>query len=108
MGDDISKSVYLSSLQDRNETLFYRVLIDNIQKLAPYVYTPMVGKVCQVYGSSIFRRPRGMYFSTLDKNQMAAMVHNWPNDDVQVVVITDGSRILGLGDLGVFYPNSAH
>eukprot|EP01138_Halocafeteria_seosinensis_P008287 gb/GECG01008468.1/.p1 GENE.gb/GECG01008468.1/~~gb/GECG01008468.1/.p1 ORF type:complete len:638 (+),score=60.72 gb/GECG01008468.1/:1-1914(+) len=100
MEDDISKSVYLSSLQDRNETLFYRVLIDNIEKLAPYVYTPTVGKVCEVYGSTIFRRPRGMYFSSLDKNQMAAMVHNWPNDDVQVVVITDGSRILGLGDLG--------
>ena len=91
--------MYLSDLQDRNETLFYRVLIDNLEQLAPYVYTPTVGQVCLRFGS-YFRRARGMYFSAADRGLMATMMHNWPQDEVEVVVVTDGSRILGLGDLG--------
>ena len=94
------KNVYLRELQDRNETLFHRILIDNIKDLAPIVYTPTVGLACQQFGSS-FRRPRGMYFNAFDAGDMGAMVYNWAQDDVRVIVVTDGGRILGLGDLGV-------
>lgn len=97
---DVDKHLYLQGLHDRNETLFYRALLDNIEEMAPIVYTPTVGKVCQSFGN-LFRRTRGMYFSSQDRGHMASMVYNWPHDDVQVIVVTDGSRILGLGDLGV-------
>lgn len=96
---DIAKALMLSELQDRNESLYHRVLVEHTQELLGIVYTPTVGRVCQEYGSQ-FTKPRGMYFSANDKNHMQAMVHNWPAKDVQVVVVTDGSRILGLGDLG--------
>jgi malic enzyme len=97
--DPMEQSVYLAGLQDRNETLFYRALVENIEELAPIVYTPVVGQVCQRFGQA-FRRPRGMFVSSKDRGSVAAMMYNWPHDDVQIVVITDGSRILGLGDLG--------
>ena len=97
--DALEKSAYLSDLQDRNETLFFRVLMDNLEALAPFVYTPTVGQVCLRFGS-YFRRARGMYFSSGDRGLFSSMVHNWPLDEVEVVVVTDGSRILGLGDLG--------
>jgi len=97
--DDIHKNLLLRELLDRNETLFHRVLVENIKELAPIIYTPTVGRVCLEFGSQ-YRRPRGMYFSMFDRGHMQAMVHNWPGKDVQVVVVTDGSRILGLGDLG--------
>ncbi|KAL0397869.1 UNVERIFIED_CONTAM: NAD-dependent malic enzyme isoform, mitochondrial [Sesamum calycinum] len=87
-------------LHDRNETLYYRVLIDNIKDFAPIIYTPTVGLVCQNY-SGLFRRPRGMYFSAKDKGEMMSMIYNWPSQQVDMIVLTDGSRILGLGDLGV-------
>ena len=96
---DIRKYVYLRDLQDRNETLFHRVLLDNIEELAPIVYTPTVGQACLEFGSS-FRRSRGMYFSHYDEGDMASMMYNWPGRDVHVAVITDGGRVLGLGDLG--------
>eukprot|EP00938_MAST-03A_sp_MAST-3A-sp1_P002877 g2877.t1 len=96
---DIRKHGYLRELLDRNETLFHRVLIDNIEELAPIIYTPTVGEACIKFGES-FRDPRGMYFNYHDRGDMAAMMYNWPHADVHVIVVTDGSRILGLGDLG--------
>ncbi|KAJ8538565.1 hypothetical protein K7X08_027786 [Anisodus acutangulus] len=96
----LAKWRILNRLHDRNETLYYKVLIDNIEEYAPIVYTPTVGLVCQKY-SGLFRRPRGMYFSAADRGEMMSMVYNWPADQVDMIVVTDGSRILGLGDLGV-------
>jgi malate dehydrogenase (decarboxylating) len=96
----LAKWRILNRLHDRNETLYYRVLIDNIKDFAPIIYTPTVGLVCQNYGG-LFRRPRGMYFSAKDKGEMMSMIYNWPAQHVDLVVVTDGSRILGLGDLGV-------
>ncbi|KAL6494031.1 hypothetical protein OROGR_031940 [Orobanche gracilis] len=78
----------------------HKVLIDNIKNFAPIIYTPTVGLVCQNY-SGLFRRPRGMYFSAKDKGEMMSMIYNWPAQQVDMIVVTDGSRILGLGDLGV-------
>lgn len=96
----LAKWRILNRLHDRNETLYYRVLIDNIKNFAPIIYTPTVGLVCQNY-SGLFRRPRGMYFSAKDKGEMMSMIYNWPAPQVDMIVLTDGSRILGLGDLGV-------
>ncbi|GLT77575.1 hypothetical protein SLA2020_491450 [Shorea laevis] len=96
----LAKWRILNRLHDRNETLYYRVLMDNIKDFAPIIYTPTVGLVCQNY-SGLFRRPRGMYFSARDKGEMMSMIYNWPAHEVDMIVITDGSRILGLGDLGV-------
>ncbi|KAL8139191.1 hypothetical protein V2J09_005192 [Rumex salicifolius] len=96
----LAKWRILNRLHDRNETLYYRVLMDNIKDFAPIIYTPTVGLVCQNY-SGLFRRPRGMYFSAKDKGEMMSMIYNWPAHQVDMVVVTDGSRILGLGDLGV-------
>ncbi|KAH8073361.1 malate dehydrogenase [Aureococcus anophagefferens] len=97
--DDLSKHMFLVDLHDRNETLFHRVVVRHVGELAPLIYTPTVGQACLEFGN-IFRRPRGMYFSANDVGHMNAMVQNWPMRDVRVVVVTDGSRILGLGDLG--------
>ncbi|CAI8613092.1 unnamed protein product [Vicia faba] len=96
----LSKWRILNRLHDRNETLYYRALIDNIQEFSPIIYTPTVGLVCQNY-CGLFRRPRGMYFSAKDKGEMMSMIYNWPAHQVDMIVLTDGSRILGLGDLGV-------
>eukprot|EP01111_Echinosteliopsis_oligospora_P010829 TRINITY_DN3431_c0_g1_i1.p1 TRINITY_DN3431_c0_g1~~TRINITY_DN3431_c0_g1_i1.p1 ORF type:complete len:585 (-),score=176.26 TRINITY_DN3431_c0_g1_i1:9-1763(-) len=98
--NDMRRNSLLSSLQDRNETLFYKILIDNIKLMAPIIYTPTVGKTCMQFGQ-IYRRPRGMYFSVKDRGHMSSMVYNFPEEQIDVVVVTDGSRILGLGDLGV-------
>ena len=89
---DLERHTYLAGLQDRNETLFYRVLVDNIEKVAPIIYTPTVGEVCKTFAGQ-YRRSRGMYLSTEDVGNMGAIMHHWPYDDVQVVVITDGSRM---------------
>lgn len=96
----LAKWRILNRLHDRNETMYYKVLLNNIEEYAPVVYTPTVGLVCQNY-SGLFRRPRGMYFSAEDRGEMMSMVYNWPADQVDMIVVTDGSRILGLGDLGV-------
>jgi malate dehydrogenase (oxaloacetate-decarboxylating)(NADP+) len=89
----------LEDLHDLNETLYHRVLVSHIEEMAPLVYTPTVGQACMEFASR-FRRPRGMYFTNADRGNMAAMVYNWPHKRVDVIVVTDGSRILGLGDLG--------
>jgi malate dehydrogenase (oxaloacetate-decarboxylating)(NADP+) len=96
---DLERYLHLEALHDRNETLYYRVLLNHIRELAPIVYTPVVGKACSQFGH-IYRRPRGMYFSAAEVPYYGEMVHNWPEDEVDIVVVTDGSRILGLGDLG--------
>lgn len=96
---DIERYVFLIGLMERNQTLFYRTLLNNIDELMPLVYTPTVGQACKEF-AHIFRKPQGFYITPDDRGSIRIMLDNWPEDDVRVIVVTDGERILGLGDLG--------
>ena len=98
--DDLDRHIYLRALQDRNETLFYRVLRDHIVQTMPIVYTPTVGEACQRF-SEIYRRPRGLFVSYPDRERLHEVLRNRPHREVDVIVVTDGQRILGLGDQGI-------
>src|SRR6266853_3514465 len=98
-GDDLERHVYLRALQDTNEVLFYRLLLDHIEEMTPIVYTPVVGLACQQF-SHIYRRPRGLFVSYPLRDSIPALLRARPNHDVDVLVVTDGERILGIGDQG--------
>ena len=96
----IEKYLYLSALQNENETLFYRVVLDNLQELLPIVYTPTVGQACLEWSRRYFSA-RGLYLTPADRGRIAGILARWPRRDIAIIVVTDGGRILGLGDLGM-------
>ncbi|XP_067951427.1 NADP-dependent malic enzyme-like [Watersipora subatra] len=97
--DPLQKHIYLSTLQDRSEKLFYRILKEDIENILPIVYTPTVGLACLSYGL-IYRKPKGLYVTVHDLGHVYEILCNWPAETVKAIVVTDGERILGLGDLG--------
>ena len=99
LDNDLQKYLVLSDLQARNETLFYAVLMSDPATYMPLVYTPTVGEACQKFGH-IFRQPRGIYLPISARGRLKELLSNWPEKDVRFIVVTDGERILGLGDLG--------
>ncbi len=98
--DDLERHIYLRALQDTNEVLFYRLLLDHVEEMMPIVYTPVVALACEQF-SHIYRRPRGMFISYPLRDSIATLLQNRPNREVDVIVVTDGERILGIGDQGV-------
>ena len=99
-GDDLERHIYLRALEDTNEVLFYRLVLDHIEEITPIVYTPVVALGCQQF-SQIYRRPRGLFISYPLRDSIPALLRNRPNPEVDVIVVTDGERILGIGDQGV-------
>ena len=97
--DDLERHIYLRALQDANEVLFYRLLLDHIEEMTPMVYTPVVALACQQF-SHIYRRPRGLFISYPLRDSIPMLLRNRPNPQVDVIVVTDGERILGIGDQG--------
>lgn len=96
---DLERYLYLIALQDRNENLFYRVVMNHVEEMMPIIYTPTVGQACQEF-QHIYRKPRGFYVSLHDKGRIKEILQNWPHKNARIIVVTDGERILGLGDLG--------
>lgn len=97
--DALEKYIYLTNLQNRNEVLFYRLVVDNVEQMVPLIYTPTVGQACLEYGA-IYRRPRGLFLTLRERGRIAELLRLWPRQDIRLIVVTDGERILGLGDLG--------
>ncbi len=97
--NDLERYMQFRSLQDRNRTLFYKVLTSDPERFLPLVYTPTVGDACEQFGH-IMRRPHGVYLPVTAKGRVKELLSNWSAADVRFIVVTDGSRILGLGDLG--------
>jgi malate dehydrogenase (oxaloacetate-decarboxylating)(NADP+) len=96
---DLERYIFMIGLQDRNETLFYRAVLDHPEEMLPVIHTPTVGLACQEYGH-IFRRPRGIFVSIRDAGRVRKILENWPTKNVQVIVVTDGELALEIGDLG--------
>ena len=96
---DIDRYMLLSGVQERNERLFYQTVIEHIDRIMPLIYTPTVGEACKEF-SQIARDPKGFWITPDDRGKMRRILGNWPKRDIQVIVVTDGQRILGLGDLG--------
>ena len=96
---DIDRYMQLSALQERNERLFYQTVIAHIDRILPLIYTPTVGEACREF-SHIAREPKGFFITPDDRGHIRRILANWPRKDIRVIVVTDGQRILGLGDLG--------
>ncbi len=98
--DELERHIYLRALQDTNETLFYRLLLDNLEEMLPVVYTPVVALGCQGF-SNIYRRPRGLFISYPLRDSIPELLRNRSNQTIDIIVVTDGERVLGIGDQGV-------